>query len=276
MASSATSNTDLINTDSSDPSSSSPPPDEAPSVNKTSDWKGKGRDADASDLEHPDVADDKRSVNDELAPSDHPPHVIESTEEPGEHSTDTPNAQKVQGSTEQKKRDDQLSTDYTTSQSHIIDSLNGDESSQAARIEPHHNAEARAQSAGSIQRRPYSRDSGGSGHPETRRTSVTSGRRPSSSRVPLDDSRQVITESLEDEASGRGRGPARGIREIVLPRWQPDAEVTFCPICRTQFSFFVRKHHCRSVFCPRSSKAALIPYINFTYRLESVQIFSLI
>lgn len=24
--------------------------------------------------------------------------------------------------------------------------------------------------------------------------------------------------------------------EIVLPRWQPDAEVTLCPICRTQFS----------------------------------------
>lgn len=50
--------------------------------------------------------------------------------------------------------------------------------------------------------------------------------------------------------------------EVVVPRWQPDAEVTFCPICRTQFSwsslpstlgvylliiigFFVRKHHCR-------------------------------
>ena len=32
---------------------------------------------------------------------------------------------------------------------------------------------------------------------------------------------------------------------IVLPRWQPDAEVTYCPICSTQFSFFNRKHHCR-------------------------------
>jgi hypothetical protein len=26
--------------------------------------------------------------------------------------------------------------------------------------------------------------------------------------------------------------------EVVVPRWQPDAEVTFCPICRTQFSMF--------------------------------------
>jgi hypothetical protein len=34
--------------------------------------------------------------------------------------------------------------------------------------------------------------------------------------------------------------------DIVLPRWQPDAEVTYCPICHTQFSIFVRKHHCRS------------------------------
>lgn len=33
--------------------------------------------------------------------------------------------------------------------------------------------------------------------------------------------------------------------DLLLPRWQPDAEVTYCPICHTQFSFFVRKHHCR-------------------------------
>lgn len=35
--------------------------------------------------------------------------------------------------------------------------------------------------------------------------------------------------------------------ELVLPRWQPDAEVTICPICHTQFSFLIRKHHCRLV-----------------------------
>ncbi|KAH7329265.1 hypothetical protein B0I35DRAFT_40764 [Stachybotrys elegans] len=33
--------------------------------------------------------------------------------------------------------------------------------------------------------------------------------------------------------------------EFFLPRWQPDAEVTYCPICQSQFSIFVRKHHCR-------------------------------
>lgn len=36
-----------------------------------------------------------------------------------------------------------------------------------------------------------------------------------------------------------------GLPAVSLPRWQPDAEVTYCPICHTQFSFFIRKHHCR-------------------------------
>ena len=47
--------------------------------------------------------------------------------------------------------------------------------------------------------------------------------------------------------TSRPGGPPRNFSDILLPRWQPDSEVTFCPICRTQFSFFVRKHHCRFV-----------------------------
>lgn len=43
----------------------------------------------------------------------------------------------------------------------------------------------------------------------------------------------------------RGHGASRRSSEAGLPRWVPDAEVTYCPICQTQFSFFVRKHHCR-------------------------------
>lgn len=37
----------------------------------------------------------------------------------------------------------------------------------------------------------------------------------------------------------------RASQEITLPRWQPDSEVTSCPICGTSFGFWFRKHHCR-------------------------------
>ncbi|KAI1873147.1 uncharacterized protein JN550_003400 [Neoarthrinium moseri] len=33
--------------------------------------------------------------------------------------------------------------------------------------------------------------------------------------------------------------------EVALPRWQPDSEVTSCPICHYEFGLFNRRHHCR-------------------------------
>lgn len=71
---------------------------------------------------------------------------------------------------------------------------------------------------------------------------------------------------------------------LVLPRWQPDAEVTFCPICRTQFStfvlyvmflcdeliligrlgFFIRKHHCRYVL-PETAGSFRVSYFQKTW-----------
>lgn len=39
-------------------------------------------------------------------------------------------------------------------------------------------------------------------------------------------------------SSNRSRG-------YIVPAWQPDAEVSECPICKRQFTFLFRRHHCR-------------------------------
>ena len=46
--------------------------------------------------------------------------------------------------------------------------------------------------------------------------------------------------------------------DMTMPRWQPDAEVTNCPICGTVFSFWYRKHHCRK--CGRVVCASCSPH----------------
>ncbi|KAI4216523.1 MAG: hypothetical protein LQ351_001012 [Letrouitia transgressa] len=52
-------------------------------------------------------------------------------------------------------------------------------------------------------------------------------------------------ESSLIQRHSRGSLRNRRSREISLPRWQPDAEVSYCPICGNAFSFWYRKHHCR-------------------------------
>lgn len=53
----------------------------------------------------------------------------------------------------------------------------------------------------------------------------------------------------------------RRSREITLPRWQLDTEVSKCPICGNTFSFWYRKHHCRKcgrVVCANCSPHRIV------------------
>jgi FYVE zinc finger len=52
--------------------------------------------------------------------------------------------------------------------------------------------------------------------------------------------------------------PMSTTREIILPKWQPDSEVSECPICSRQFTFWFRKHHCRK--CGRVVCASCSPH----------------
>lgn len=72
---------------------------------------------------------------------------------------------------------------------------------------------------------------------------------------------------IQDEEIDAQHGGSESVSsDFALPRWQPDAEVTYCPICQTQFSIFVRKHHCRQVI-----SLFLIELYQSTYtRLENV------
>lgn len=67
------------------------------------------------------------------------------------------------------------------------------------------------------------------------------------------------------EASRTMAGPDQGAygrypeyQDYEMPRWQPDAEVTSCPICGTVFTFWYRKHHCRK--CGRVVCASCSPH----------------
>ena len=50
----------------------------------------------------------------------------------------------------------------------------------------------------------------------------------------------------------------RRSQEYTPPQWQPDNEVSSCPICGTQFSLLYRRHHCRK--CGRVVCASCSPH----------------
>ena len=87
-----------------------------------------------------------------------------------------------------------------------------------------------------LRARPFQLD----GPSQPRRTSSTSTRRSVHSMMPQQsDGSSSGGETLLSRTSpsqNRRQPAASEPTEVVVPRWQPDAEVTFCPICRTQFS----------------------------------------
>lgn len=61
--------------------------------------------------------------------------------------------------------------------------------------------------------------------------------------------------------SGQGSAGSGGSRtgsDVVVPKWQADNEVIRCPVCKIEFSFWYRKHHCRK--CGRVVCAACSPH----------------
>ncbi|KAL2812160.1 FYVE zinc finger-domain-containing protein [Aspergillus granulosus] len=60
-----------------------------------------------------------------------------------------------------------------------------------------------------------------------------------------------------DRRSSLSRRDAQ-YNDSIRPRWQPDSEVTECPICGAAFSFWYRKHHCRK--CGRVVCASCSPH----------------
>ncbi|KAF2996265.1 hypothetical protein E8E13_004552 [Curvularia kusanoi] len=114
-------------------------------------------------------------------------------------------------------------------------------------------------------------DSPSSGHSSDRKRRLTTAesplRRPSNMRmrssshassstnpIVLDSSPATANTSLRERPLPPP--PSRRESDLVLPPWQPDSDVTNCPVCNRQFTFLFRKHHCRKcgrVVCSQCS-----------------------
>jgi hypothetical protein len=70
---------------------------------------------------------------------------------------------------------------------------------------------------------------------------------PSSSSTPRRSSHRSSLSAAAHSSHPSSPEAVRRNGEVVLPLWQPDADVTHCPVCYRQFTFFYRKHHCRYV-----------------------------
>ncbi|KAH6888689.1 FYVE zinc finger-domain-containing protein [Thelonectria olida] len=108
-------------------------------------------------------------------------------------------------------------------------------------------------------------EQGLSGLPEPRRERTPVSRERMDAPLPSPRRQRTLSETLPPlPQPPRGEVAPATPAEWSLPRWQSDAEVTYCPICRAQFSFFVRKHHCRKcgrVVCNSCSPhRIIIPY----------------
>nr|POE99424.1 e3 ubiquitin-protein ligase pib1 [Quercus suber] len=67
--------------------------------------------------------------------------------------------------------------------------------------------------------------------------------------------------SVMSQQSGQGDGGSTEPRresDTAVPIWQPDDVVSSCPVCKTRFNIWYRKHHCRK--CGRVVCAACSPH----------------
>ncbi|KAF2434822.1 FYVE-domain-containing protein [Tothia fuscella] len=92
--------------------------------------------------------------------------------------------------------------------------------------------------------------------PVTQRTTMASRLPPGTVTAPID----LTASSPPPRFTPRPHipSPPRRGSDFILPKWQPDSEVSACPVCKKPFTFFNRKHHCRK--CGRVVCASCSPH----------------